>query len=262
MSRFPENINYSRCYRPNLKTRGIPEMFRIFLVMLAAVIMQGCSARIQQPVMMTQPGMPPQPAPSVSRAMPKYVIHPGDELEIKFFYNKELNEDVVVRPDGRISLQLVHDVMAAGLFPSELVKVLTEKYDSYLSNPELTVIVKKFEAQKVYVDGEVQKPGVVKIDGYLNVLQAIAMAGGMKDTAIEDEILVIRHSGLAKPSVLKVDMEKVLEGSDTSQNITLQAYDIVYVPKSVIANVNTWVDLYIRKNIPINFSFAVYKPVF
>ncbi len=237
-------------------------LYWLFTVMLACAALQGCSDRIIQPVMMTQPGTPPQPAPSVSRAMPQYVIHQGDELEIKFFYNKELDTEVVVRPDGRISLQLVHDVMAAGLYTSELVKVLEEKYEPFLNEPELSVTVKTFKGQKVYVDGQVQNPGMVNIDGYLDVMQAIAMAGGLKETALEDEILIIRHSGLERPFVIKVDLEKVIEGIDTSQNIPLQAYDIIYVPKSAIAHVNTWVDLYIRKNIPFNFDFGVYKSIY
>ena len=229
----------------------------IFLLML-----QGCSGRVQTPEMITQPGMIPQSAPSINRAMPHYIIHPGDKLDIKFFYNQELNEEVVVRPDGRISLQLVHDVTAAGLNTEELNKVLAMKYEPYLQQPEISVLVKKFDARRVYVDGEVIKPGMVEMGGYMDVLQALSIAGGMKETALTDEILIIRHNGMDRPSVIKVDMEKVQNGQDTSQNIALQSYDIIYVPKSAIAHVNTWVDLYIRKNIPIDFSFGLYKSVY
>jgi len=72
----------------------------------------------------------------------------GDQLEIKFFYDTELNEQVIVRPDGRISLQLVHEVMAAGLTPADLTKLLTAKYAAELKKPELTVIVRSFGARR------------------------------------------------------------------------------------------------------------------
>ena len=247
--------------------QGIPrlsfpaKMFGLLLV-AAVLLLHGCSSKVQQPEMMTQPGTAPQSAPSISRAMPHYLIHPGDELDIKFFYNDELNEQVTVRPDGRISLQLIHDVTAAGLNTQELTKVLSMKYESYLQQPEISVIVKTFNAQKVYVDGQVERPGMVEMGGYMDVMQAIAMAGGLKETAIDDEILIIRHNGLERPFVIKVNLEDAMDGMDTSQNIALQAYDIIYVPKSAIAHVNTWVDLYIRKNIPMNLDFGIYKSVY
>ncbi len=231
------------------------------LLVWFAMLLQGCSAPVQQADTMAQPGMAPQPSPSITRALPPYIIHPGDTLDIKFFYNRDLDEQVMVRPDGRISLQLIHDVMAAGLSTDELVKILSTKYEPYLKEPEISVIVKKFDAQKVYVDGEVYKPGMIKMGGYMDIMQAIASAGGMKESALEDEILVIRHNGLAKPMVIKVDLAKAKE-MDTSQNIRLQAYDIVYVPKSAIAHVNTWVDLYIRKNIPVNLDFGISKAIY
>ncbi len=242
-------------------TIGTVTAIRIVLLVCLALLLQSCSGRVQQPEIMAQPGTASQPAPSITRALPPYIIHPGDTLDIKFFYNKELDEQVMVRPDGRISLQLVHDVMAAGLSTDELVKILSIKYEPYLKEPEISVIVKKFDAQKVYVDGEVYRPGMVEMGGYMDVMQAIASAGGMKESALEDEILIIRHNGLAKPLVIKVDLAKAKE-MDTSQNIRLQAYDIVYVPKSAIAHVNTWVDLYIRKNIPINLDFGLYKSIY
>lgn len=229
------------------------------LFSMALPVLQGCSNRVQGPEMMTSPGTAPRPAPSVSSAIPHYMIHPGDKLDIKFFYNKELNEEVVVRPDGRISLQLVHDVTAAGLNTEELIKVLSIKYEPYLRHPEISVIVKKSDACKVYIDGEVRKPGMVEMDGYMDVMQAISMAGGTKETALDDEILIIRHNGMERPHVIMINMSKIRNGEDTSQNIALHSYDIIYVPKSAIAHVNTWVDLYLRKNIPFDFSFGIYR---
>jgi len=184
----------------------------------------------------------------------EYRIQVGDQLDIKFFYNPELNEQVTVRPDGRISLQLVHEVMVAGLTPSELTQRLKQKYAPELKKPEIAVIVRSFGAYKIYVDGEVNKSGMFPIVGYMTVLQAISQAGGMKDTARTSEVVIIRRGEFNKPLAFQLNLRKVVDSTDMSQDIALQPFDIVYVPKSAIANVNTWVDQYIRKNIPIDFS--------
>jgi polysaccharide biosynthesis/export protein len=184
----------------------------------------------------------------------EYRIQIGDALDIKFFYHSELNESVIVRPDGRISLQLVYEVQAAGLSPEQLRQTLREKYEPQISKPEIAVIVRSFNAQKVYVDGEVAKPGLIPLAGPMTVLQSIASAGGLKDTARSNEIILIRRGPENRPASIPVNVEKAIDGSDPSQDLALQPADIVFVPKSPIANVNLWIDQYIRKNIPINFG--------
>jgi polysaccharide biosynthesis/export protein len=198
-------------------------------------------------------GAPDAQAESASSVL-DYQIQLGDVLDIKFFYHPELNESVIVRPDGRISLQLVHEVQASGLTPEQLRNSLQNRYGSQISQPEIAVIVRSFTAQKVYVDGEVAKPGLIPLTGEMTVLQSIASAGGMKDTAQANKIILIRRGPENRPASMLVNAEKAIDGSDPSQDLTLQAADIVYVPKSPIANVNTWVDQYIRKNIPIPFG--------
>jgi len=183
-----------------------------------------------------------------------YKVQVGDALDIKFFYHPELNESVVVRPDGRISLQLVHEVQASGLTPEKLRENLRGKYEAQISKPEIAVIVRSFTAQKVYVDGEVGKPGLVPLTGQMTVLQSIASAGGLKDTARTNEIILIRRGPENRPASMLVNVEKAIDGTDPAQDLALQPADIVYVPKSPIANVNLWVDQYIRKNIPIPFG--------
>lgn len=207
---------------------------------------------------MTAPEAPP--ALSLGAMIPSYSLQPGDHLDVKFFYNTELNESVIVRPDGRISLQLVHDVQVASLSPDELVTVLKKKYSTHLKDPEISVIVREIENYKIYVDGEVRESGGVQIYGNnMAIMQAIASVGGVKDTALKEEVLLIRRNGLKKPFVYIVNLAAAMDGSDISQNVMLRANDIVYVPKSTIANVNTWVDMYIRKNIPINLNMETIR---
>jgi polysaccharide export outer membrane protein len=184
--------------------------------------------------------------------MEEYIMQPGDSLDIRFFYNSDLSDLSIIRPDGRISLQLIGEVMAAGRSPKELTSLLTEKYDKELKNPEITVIVRSF-GSRIYVDGQVEEPGELELLGPLTVLQAISRAGGLTDNAWE-EALVIRRIKGQEPLVIELDLHKVLTGEDFGQDIGLVPFDIVYVPRSPIANVNLWVDQYIRQNIPINFG--------
>jgi protein involved in polysaccharide export with SLBB domain len=184
----------------------------------------------------------------------EYRIQIGDQLDIKFFYNPELNEQVTVRPDGRISLQLVHEIMVAGLTPSELTASLTQKYAPELKKPEVTVIVRSFGAHKIYVDGAVNKSGMFPLIGLMTVMQAISQAGGVKDTARTKEVVIIRHGAENKRLALQVNVQKVIDGTDMSQDIALKPFDIVYVPLSSIAHVDVWVDQYIRRVLPISIS--------
>lgn len=166
---------------------------------------------------------------------PRYIIQPGDQLSVKFFFNPELNEeDLVVRPDGHISLQLVHEVKAADLTPAQLKGVLEKKYVGQLKNPEIAVIVRSIrEPYRIYVDGEVKTPGEYEMVGSLSVLQAIARAGGMKeDTAKKSDVKVIREDQDGQRFVINVDLDGALNGGDLSQDIRLLPSDMVYVPRS------------------------------
>lgn len=208
----------------------------------------GCASRVAEN---------PAPLPAATNpADQTYLIEPGDELDIRFFYNPELNEEVTVRPDGSISLPLVGEVRAAGRSPRQVEQTLRDQYSRELRQTAITVIVKGFAGQRVYVDGEVGTPQMVNIMGNLTAMQAIASAGGFKPSARKSEVLVIRRSGGPQPMVIPVDLDKVIAGTDTSQDITLSPYDIVYVPKRAIAEVNEFIDLYIRQNIPIPFGIG------
>ncbi len=224
--------------------------FILSLIIVASVF--GCSPSVvvERPTLVGAPGTDVGiVGPALSA---EYIIQPGDRLDIKFFYNSEMSDFMTVRPDGRISLQLVGEVMAAGRTPQALTDLITQVYDKELKNPEITVIVRSFGA-RIYVDGEVEKPGEFELSGPLTVMQAISRAQGTTEKAWQ-EVLVIRRIRGKEPLVIPVDISAVLTGEDFSQDIGLVPFDIVYVPRSPIANVNLWVDQYIRRNIPIGFN--------
>ena len=183
-----------------------------------------------------------------------YILHVGDELEIKFYYETDLNEKVTIRPDGKISLQLINDVQAAGLAPSELNKILTGKYESKLRKPEVAVIVKTFAAQKVYIGGEVASPQVINLQGKLTALQAIYMAGGFRESGQLSNVLVLRNTGSQKSEILKINVNKILKNK--MPDIYLKPYDIVYIPKTFIAQADKFVDEYINQIIPRNVGVS------
>lgn len=227
----------------------------IFLLVITLTLLQGCGSLWNtmpsfHPSELSSSGFPAShgqvsenlvdsdSTETVQAKTPKdehYVIQPGDTLSIKFFFNPELNEEnLIVRPDGRISLQLIHEVVAANLTAPELTALLAEKYKGQLKNPEIAVIVRSIrEPYRIYVDGQVGQPGEFEIVGSLSVLQAIARAGGMKeDTAKKGDIKVIRRGPDGRAFVINIDLNKVLNGGDLSQDIRLHPYDIVYVPRS------------------------------
>jgi polysaccharide biosynthesis/export protein len=192
----------------------------------------------------------------------EYQIQTADELDIQFLYNPELNQKLPVRPDGRISLPLVKELMVLGMSPRELGDLLTDKYRPELKKPEVTVIVRSFMAQRIFIDGEVNRAGLQQLTGPLTVLQAIAMAGGIKDTARPTEVVVIRQNPSGPFLTSVVDITKALDGTDKSQDIALMPYDVVFVPKSHIANVDIWVDQYIRKVVPFALPSPIPSPTY
>jgi protein involved in polysaccharide export with SLBB domain len=173
-----------------------------------------------------------------------YIIQPGDELDIKFFYNPELNETIVVRPDGMISLQLIDEIRAAGLKPAELDDQLTRLYSSELRKPVLTVIIRSFTRQRVYVGGEVTLPGLIVLPAGMTALQAVFQSGGFKETADPAETLIIRKGANDRPIPMRINLAKAM-AADGASDMQLQPDDIIYVPKSAIANVNKFIEQYI-----------------
>jgi polysaccharide export outer membrane protein len=180
-------------------------------------------------------------------ALGDYRIQPGDQIDVRFPLNPELNVVSVVRPDGRVSLKLVGEVLAEGRTPAELSKELDTAYSTELRDPEIAVIVRGMAA-RVYVDGHIERPGEYLWSPQITALQAIARAGGFRDTADEERFVVLRRGHDGTQQVIEIDLEE----EDTGEHdVFLAPYDLVVVPSSNVADVNKWMDQYIRQNIPI-----------
>lgn len=182
-----------------------------------------------------------------------YLIEAGDNLEIKFRTTTELDQQMTVRPDGMIALPIVGDVPAAGNTPEMLRQILMSRYSGELKSPDITVIVKSFSGNNIYVGGEVFAPGRVALAGRITTLNAIILAGGFKDTADQEKVMVRRADG----TCCVYDLKSVIECKG-GQDIQLKPYDVVYVPKSHIAKVNQFVEQYIDKVLPFSRSFGIF----
>lgn len=190
------------------------------------------------------PELSSAPASAASRA---YRIHPGDELEIRFFATPELDQTLVVRPDGRLGLRFLDNpVEAAGLTPEELETALEDRYAAELREPDVEVVVRGFVGEKVYVGGEVREPGIITLDPGLSVLEAIIVAGGFTTEANEREVLVIRKDGQGHPVPFKVAREQGSVAAPLPATARLAPADVVYVPRSRVADANRFVEQYIR----------------
>lgn len=187
-----------------------------------------------------------------------YLIQPNDELSIKFFYNPELNEDVVVRPDGKISLQLVDEIQASGRTPAELDKELTDLYSVELKRPAITVIMRSFGGQQIFVGGEVGKPQAITLTPQMTPLQAVVNAGGFLDTADQQNIMIIRAGANNQAQTYNVNLDQIADNATPDMRFQLHPGDVVYIPKTGIAKADVWMDQHIRRFLLFNgFSYSL-----
>jgi polysaccharide export outer membrane protein len=165
-----------------------------------------------------------------SAQVPKnYVIGLGDVLEVFVWRNDQLSRELIVRPDGKISLPLIQDIQAEGLTALQLRDEITRMFEKHINNPRVTVLVRQINSYKVSVLGRVMRPGVYPITGSTTLLEAISMAGGFTEWANKEEIAVITHHGGEKDKIT-VSYKKIASGKDPGQNITLKRGDTIIVP--------------------------------
>lgn len=210
----------------------------IIIVIVLSVTACGPSVKGSSSAVKLQKEMPHSASP--------VVLGPGDVIDVKFRFLPELDYQQTIRPDGKISLQMVDEVTAAGLTPKGLDEHLTRLYSAKLKAPEITVVVVSLANQMIYVGGEVEEPGILPLAGRLSALQAVFNSGGFRETAEPKSAIVIRKGKDNRPVPIKVNLQKVLDGRDPSADVFLQPTDIVYVPKSSIAKVNKFVKQYVQ----------------
>jgi len=183
------------------------------------------------PAIAQQGDKPPPPAATDAGAelSRDYQIGPEDVLEISVWKEEGLKKEVLVRPDGGITFPLAGDMQAAGKTARQLQQEITQRLEKFMSDPVVSVAVLKIVSNKIYVIGRVNKPGEFPAGRYVDVLQALSMAGGLTPFASENGIKVLRKEN-GKDLVLRFRYSEVKAGENLDQNITLKGGDVVVVP--------------------------------
>lgn len=185
---------------------------------------------------------------------PPYRFYPGDELEVTIPSAPELNKTVTVQPDGRITVPLIPPIMAADRTTLQLEAALSEAYGAHLLRPD-TFVTPKAAPLKVFVGGEVGQPGIYDMTGDVDALRAVIQAGGFRTTADRSKVIILRRGSEGRGMMRTVDLLRGLR--DPTTNLApLRRFDIVYVPRSGVANAGLFVQQYFRDLSPIQFGFS------
>jgi protein involved in polysaccharide export with SLBB domain len=191
-------------------------------------------------------------------ARPPVQLSPGDTILIKFAYWPELDQEQQIRPDGMISLQLVGHIDVADMTVEALDHRLHQLYADKIKQPEITTIVLSYGNRRAYVGGEVARPGYVELTDKMTTLEAVMSAGGFETSSANlSDVVVIRHLKGQRYAKL-VDLDQPV--ADSGSSLLIAPRDIIYVPRTRIAEVNQWVDQYISRVIPAPvWTYAVYS---
>lgn len=226
-----------------------PFSLRLGGLVMGALVFFGCASSPRPSTILVPVTQTP---PSVSSG--EYLLRPGDVLDVKFYYHPEHNQTVVIRPDGKVILARIGSLDAAGTTPEKLSETIAAGYDN-LRDPKVSVNVqtfadKQFLESQIYVGGEVAKAGVLRLKRGMTVLQAIMEAGGFRDSADMEKVVLLRPLGENRFAYREIDLNKVLTNEDPASNLVVLHEDVVFVPKTGIAKVNLWVQQYIRNLLP------------
>lgn len=190
----------------------------------------------------------------------EYRLMAGDKIHVKFPFHHARDQELPVRPDGMISLDVTGEILAEGMTPLELAEVIKERSQRYLKKPEVVVIVTGIGDRRVYVGGEVNRPGFVVIQEGMTPLQAVMAVGGFKDTAQTKDVLYIARGSGGEYNASRVDLEDVVKNG-VPEVVRLAGNDIVFVPKTRIANAGVFVKQYIRDILPVESRAGATAPI-
>ncbi len=234
-------LNIGDC---NLNDKRILNVFYAVLILSFGLVLSSCGGG-KKPALVEKTRIPvPSYVPPSCEEIPDYLIDFDDLLEIKFYTHERFNETVRVRPDGRITLQRIGDILVVGRSPAYVDSMITASYSGIIKDPDVTVFLREFGSPEVYVFGEVHRPGPVIYRGRLTAIQAVALAGGPTREAKMKSVLIIRQ----EPGELvaaRWDLKELMKGDIRRGDPAVQPFDIVYVPRTFIAKVGDFLDAYL-----------------
>jgi protein involved in polysaccharide export with SLBB domain len=186
---------------------------------------------------------------------PEHTLTAGDQFEIRFPFASEFNDTVTVSPDGIVTPKVIGSVTVGGLTVAEATERLKARYAEKLKSPELSITMRRFEPELIYVDGWVQKPGLIRSDIPLTLERALAQAGGVKLGAKTSDVLIMRHDadgGVHAYSVALGSYGRTIGGDDP----LLKSFDVVYVPQTPLAAVSDFAKQYYA-SVPFAARFSI-----
>jgi len=167
----------------------------------------------------------------------RYRLQPGDVLEIQYRYSPEFNQTVTVQPDGYITLEVGGDLKVAGITVDQMRQAILKKASTRLQDPIATVILKEFQKPYFVVAGEVAQPGKIEMRERVTAIQAIMLAGGMKESAKSSQVVVFRKINSDIAEVKLLNLKTIRRTSDLENDLTLQPGDMVFVPRDKISKI-------------------------
>ena len=173
----------------------------------------------------------------------RYRLQPGDVLEIQYRYSPEFNQTVTVQPDGYITLEVGGDLKVAGMTVDQTRQAILKKASARLQDPIATIILKEFQKPYFVVAGEVAQPGKIEMRERVTAIQAIMLAGGMKESAKSSQIVVFRKINSDIAEVKLLNLKTIRRTSDLENDLTLQPGDMVFVPRDKISKIERFMRL-------------------
>jgi len=173
----------------------------------------------------------------------RYRLQPGDVFEVQFRYSPEFNQTVTVQPDGYISLEIGGDLKIAGLTIEQARETILKKASVRLQDPVAAIVLKEFQKPYLVVSGEVNLPGKIEMRERMTALQAIMLAGGMKEAAKSSQVVVFRQINSDTAEVKLLNLKNIHRTADLENDLTLRPGDIVYVPRDKISKIERFMKL-------------------
>jgi len=199
------------------------------------------------------PNLPP--GPNAALVPQTYLVQPGDTLDVKFVKNPELNEQPTVAPDGRISMLYAPNIEVAGKSTEAVRQELNDAYAKQLKEPGVSVALKDAVTWKVYVAGEVTTPGEIDGTGPVpSLIQAIAHAGGMLPSGDTEKVVLVRRTDDNQKKAYLMNYDAAARGEKPSDDVQLANYDVLFVPKTGVADVYTAYNQYFKQFLPSNIG--------
>lgn len=173
----------------------------------------------------------------------RYRLQPGDVFEVQFRYSPEFNQTVTVQPDGYVSLEISGDLKVAGLTIEQARAAILKKASARLQDPVAAIVLKEFQKPYFVIAGEVALPGKIEMRERVTALQAIMLAGGMKEAAKSSQVIVFRAINSDTAEVKLLNLKDIRRTSDLENDLTLRPGDMVYVPRDKISKIERFMKL-------------------